>query len=494
MGVNTLWLSSPVLGPKLCEEGPARTRELPLRVPLVLPIASGWTYGSDNDPLFTDNGVTNPIDPHFGVAADLVALVNAAHQHGIRVLTDLVVNHVFADPSPSSGTDPAARALWRLVTRRIGLVQHPLTAAESTIAATKTSGTPPKPDMEPRRLLVRSLLARPQHDQSRRVDDTHRRPRRLADGAVQPRRLPRRRREAGDQRPLRRRHSRSARPSPRTSRSHIVGEALGGVVANVMDLRRRRHVHGRWTTCSTTPSWAPSSRATPQARGLPTSVRWRARRRGVVDERDPGALMEHFFTCLRHPARHQPRQRLTTSGRPLDQRAARAGDQPDRVQRACPGARVPAHLRLLPHRRMGDEFGQPGAIIPTAAGMTRFDTALSSLDTTTLTNFQKLGMARARIRAAAGGAHRRLTAPSTPTAAPAATDFAVVANLGSAAATRTMNVGNIGPTRHGHRRALRHAAHRRSRRRLRQLAHHHAELRSPPPSSRSNLDRCAGAC
>ena len=64
------------------------------------PIATGWVAGSESDPLFTSNGVTNPIDPHFGTAADLKALINAAHAHGIRVLTDLVVNHVFADGNP----------------------------------------------------------------------------------------------------------------------------------------------------------------------------------------------------------------------------------------------------------------------------------------------------------------------------------------------------------------------------------------------------------
>ena len=107
MGVNTLWLSSPVLGTKLCEEGTgANTGYCLSGYHSYFPIASGWTYGSENDPLFTSNGVTSPIDPHFGVAADLNALVNAAHQHGIRVLTDLVVNHVFADASPPASQSP----------------------------------------------------------------------------------------------------------------------------------------------------------------------------------------------------------------------------------------------------------------------------------------------------------------------------------------------------------------------------------------------------
>ena len=104
MGVNTLWLSSPVLGTKLCEMGAgANSGHCLSGYHSYFPIASGWTYGSESDPSFASQGITSPIEPHFGVTADLVALVNAAHQHGIRVLTDLVVNHVFADPSPPSG-------------------------------------------------------------------------------------------------------------------------------------------------------------------------------------------------------------------------------------------------------------------------------------------------------------------------------------------------------------------------------------------------------
>ena len=89
-------------------------------------IASGWTYGSENDPLFTSNGITNPIEPHFGEAADLNALVNAAHQHGIRVLTDLVVNHVFADSSPPIPPDRAARPAVDRAPVGPGVVQRSL--------------------------------------------------------------------------------------------------------------------------------------------------------------------------------------------------------------------------------------------------------------------------------------------------------------------------------------------------------------------------------
>jgi glycosidase len=76
------------------------------------PVATGWVYGSESDPLFSGNGITDPIEPHFGTAADLHALVNAAHARGMRVLVDLVVNHVFADATPPMGQKAQLSPLW----------------------------------------------------------------------------------------------------------------------------------------------------------------------------------------------------------------------------------------------------------------------------------------------------------------------------------------------------------------------------------------------
>ena len=113
MGVNTLWISSPVLSTKLCEMGTgANTGHCLSGYHSYFPLASGWVDGSETDPLFTSNGVTGPIDPHFGTADDLKILVETAHAHGIRVLTDLVVNHVFADASPPSGQTAQLAPLW----------------------------------------------------------------------------------------------------------------------------------------------------------------------------------------------------------------------------------------------------------------------------------------------------------------------------------------------------------------------------------------------
>jgi glycosidase len=50
------------------------------------------------------------VDPHFGTADDLRTMVAVAHDHGIRVILDLILNHtgdVFAyDPSDRGGADP----------------------------------------------------------------------------------------------------------------------------------------------------------------------------------------------------------------------------------------------------------------------------------------------------------------------------------------------------------------------------------------------------
>ncbi len=115
MGVNALWISSPVKVTTLCEMGAANTPNAPYCLSgyhSYFPLATGWTYGSESDPLFSGNGITNPIDPHFGTAADLKALVNAAHARGIRVLVDLVVNHVFADAAPPQNQTAQLAPLW----------------------------------------------------------------------------------------------------------------------------------------------------------------------------------------------------------------------------------------------------------------------------------------------------------------------------------------------------------------------------------------------
>ena len=114
MGVNTLWISTPILNTTLCEEGTGEDAGHCLSgYHSYFPMATGWVDGSENDPVFKNAGVTNPIDPHFGTAADLQTLVAAAHAHGIRVLFDLVINHVFADSAPPNGQTSELAPLWQ---------------------------------------------------------------------------------------------------------------------------------------------------------------------------------------------------------------------------------------------------------------------------------------------------------------------------------------------------------------------------------------------
>jgi glycosidase len=98
---------------------------------------------------------------------------------------------------------------------------------------------------------------------------------------------------------------------------------------------------------------------------------------------------------------------------------------------------------------MGDEFGQPGAIDPDCRRMMRFGSSLSTLEQSTLANFQKLGKARAAHPALRQGNRTRLWVDGSFYAygRVQGSDTVVAAfNLGSSAASRTMNVTNIGLT------------------------------------------------
>ena len=88
LGVNALWLSSVSHNTGGGFWGSDGRRYAAYHS--YWPISSGWT---DAAPL---PGVL-PVDPHFGDLEQLRELVRIAHAHGIRVVVDLVLNHVHRD-------------------------------------------------------------------------------------------------------------------------------------------------------------------------------------------------------------------------------------------------------------------------------------------------------------------------------------------------------------------------------------------------------------
>ncbi len=446
MGVNTLWLSSPVLGTKLCEEGAgANAGHCLSGYHSYFPIASGWTYGSETDPLFIGNGVSNPIDPHFGVAGDLQALVNAAHQHGIRVLTDLVVNHVFADPSPPSGQAPQIAPLSTAHQTDLAWFNIPYQSGTNdcgnqNLWDTATTQTWNRADCWFDPYLPDFNTTNPS------VDDT------IGEHAVwlmEQFNLDGFRVDAVKQVTndlcLDMRSKIDAAISTNLP-FYIVGEALGGVVANVMDC--------------VTPTMFNGSMDDPLHNTIVGTILQSDGNAGydldngvMYDESTwsnitPSALMGHFFG-----SHDTPRAISLANGDDV-------GDpwtNPPPAQETNPAAfsRLSlAHAFLLTYDSipivwMGDEFGQPGAIDPDCRRMMRFGAALGSMEQSTLTNFQKLGTARAAHVALRRGTRTRLWVDGSFYAYGriSGSDIVVAAfNLGGAPATRTMSVTNIGLT------------------------------------------------
>lgn len=88
MGINALWISSPVLNshnsqPSVGMSDPRRFSSYHS----YHPIATGYTH-------LEDYGYDTAIETAFGTEAELHALVEAAHRRGIRVIPDFVANHV----------------------------------------------------------------------------------------------------------------------------------------------------------------------------------------------------------------------------------------------------------------------------------------------------------------------------------------------------------------------------------------------------------------
>ncbi len=90
LGVNTLWLSSVVQNTSGAGLGIDGDNHLYAAYHSYWPISTGWREGHELP------GV-QPVDPHFGTLAELKELVRVAHAQGLRVIVDLVANHVHRD-------------------------------------------------------------------------------------------------------------------------------------------------------------------------------------------------------------------------------------------------------------------------------------------------------------------------------------------------------------------------------------------------------------
>ena len=77
LGINVIWITSPLDNTHLSEPG-----------------SDGHTYSGYHGYWPKDETI---IDSHYGTEADLKAMVDAAHAHGIQVLLDYVMNHVTTD-------------------------------------------------------------------------------------------------------------------------------------------------------------------------------------------------------------------------------------------------------------------------------------------------------------------------------------------------------------------------------------------------------------
>jgi glycosidase len=446
MGINTLWLSSPDLGTKLCELGTgANTGYCLSGYHSYFPISGGWTYGSENDPTFTSNGVTNPIDPHFGEAADLVTLVNTAHQHGIRVLTDLVVNHVFADSAPPSGQAPQLAPLaiahqtalpwfnipYQSTVNDCGNENLWDTAETTTWNRADCWFDPYLPDLNSTNpsvddeisnhavwLMEQFNLDGFRIDAVKQVNNALCSDMRSKIDAAISTNLP----------------------------FYTVGEALGGVVANVMDCVNPNMFNGSMddplhdTIVGTILQSDPNVGTDLDNGVMYDEATWT----GVT----PSALMGHFFGS------HDTARAISL---------ANGDDVNDPWTNPPPAQETnPAAFSLLslaqaflftydsiPIIWMGDEFGQPGAIDPDCRRMMRFSSALSSLEQGTLANFEKLGNTRAAHVALRRGSRTRLWVDASFYAygRVEGSDIVVAAfNFGTSQATRTMSVTNIALT------------------------------------------------
>ena len=449
MGVNTLWLSSPVLGTKLCEMGAgANVGSLPVRVPLVLPHRERVDVRLGERPALHGRRHHQPHRAALrrggrsGRARERGAPARHPRPHRPGRQPRL------RRPGAAERAGAADRARSRPRTRPTWPGSTSPTAAASTTAATRTSGTRPR---RRRGTAPTAGSTRTCRTSTRR---TRRSTTRVANHAVwlmEQFNLDGFRvdavKQVNNDLCLDMRSKIDAAISTNLP-FYMVGEALGGVVANVMDCVNPSMFNGSMddplhnTIVGTILSERLERGNGPRQR--------RPVRRGDVDRRDAGRPHGPLLRQPRHGARHQHRGGRRRR-RPVDEPAAGAGDQRRRVQPPAARARVPAHVRLDPHRLDGrrvraarrDRSRLPAHDAVRLRARARSEQA-------TLANFQKLGKVRAAHPALReGNAHAALgrLRRSTRTAASTGSDIVVAAfNFGSSQASRTMSVTNIGLT------------------------------------------------
>ncbi|HNW81921.1 MAG TPA: alpha-amylase family glycosyl hydrolase [bacterium] len=90
-GINAIWISSPVRNTQKVWKGMGGDTRYYAAYHSYWPVTTGWTD------LQKPGGFDSPLEPHFGTEAELDELIEKAHSKGIRVLFDLVPNHVHSE-------------------------------------------------------------------------------------------------------------------------------------------------------------------------------------------------------------------------------------------------------------------------------------------------------------------------------------------------------------------------------------------------------------
>lgn len=91
LGINTIWISSPILNTSKAGKGMGGDTRYYAPYHSYWPIATGYTDFQHLD------DINSPLETHFGTKAELTELINKAHNKNIRVLFDVIPNHVHTD-------------------------------------------------------------------------------------------------------------------------------------------------------------------------------------------------------------------------------------------------------------------------------------------------------------------------------------------------------------------------------------------------------------